>query len=132
MTTDRAVLFFRLQCTLFCLFYGALLFCSVIYFRHRLSFFADSLGPSAALPDLLRFARFMHQPGILLIAALAPIALIVIVCVTRPSVFTLLAQAALMVLIVLLAFVPPVATEITTSAILTAIYSKAKERGFVH
>jgi hypothetical protein len=129
MSTDRATFLFRLQCTLFCVFYAGLLLVEVVYFRHRLSFITELLGPEARLPDILTFTRYMHHPLILVLAGLAPVVLVLLAWTLRPNGFLLLGQVTLMVLLVLLVFIPPVATESTTSTILKVIHGKAKERG---
>jgi hypothetical protein len=131
MTSDRAALLFRLQCTLFCIFYGALLFFSIVYFRHRLAFIDDALGTGASLPKLMTFARAMHHPGVLTLAGLAAVALVTFVWVVRPNPTILLAQAVLMLVLICVAFIPPVATEITTSSILSVMHERARERGLI-
>ena len=131
MITDRSAFLFRLQCTLFCVFYTALLFAGVVYFRHRLAFIDNGLGPGAEVPTVLAFARHMHHPIVLLFASLAPVALVALAWKTRPNGFLLFGQVALMLLLVLLVFLPPVATEITTSAILQIIHTGAVERGLI-
>ena len=131
MTSERITVLFRVQCTLFCLFYCALLFPSIVYFRHRLSFITDSLGTEAVLPGILTFARSMHHPVILAFASVAPIAVVIFAWRTKPNVGILFAQIVLMFLSVVLVFIPPIATEITTSNILKVIHTGAKERGLI-
>jgi hypothetical protein len=131
MKDDRAALFFRVQSTLFCVFYSALLFLSIIYFRHRIAFITEALGAESVLPGLLRVARALHHPVILMFSMLAPAAVVVFVWVTRPNALALWFQGTLMLLLVLLAFIPPVATEITTSTTLDVIHRGARERGLI-
>ena len=127
----QAALLFRIQCTLFCVFYTALLFTAAVFFRVRMAHIIEAMGEDKPFPIVLEVARFLHRPLGLLLAGAMPFLLIILVWVYRPNMYLLIGQVMLMATIVFFAFLPPVATEITTSAILESIFQGAREKGII-
>jgi len=131
MQSDRAVLLFRIQYTLFLLFYAGLMFFSIVYFRTRRDWIVNALGTSTPLPDILNFACAWHLPWGALACSLPALLLLILAWVIRPNGLLLAAQALLMIAIVFVAIVPMVATELTTANILEQLRAKAIEKGLI-
>jgi hypothetical protein len=128
---DRAILFFRLQYTLFVFFYGVLVLCSVAWFKVRLSFIQQMLASERPLPRILEVSIALHHPVFVGVACILPLLLLIAIWVLRPSAWFLLGEVILIAVVATLAIVPPVATELTTASVLWSIHAKATESGLL-
>src|SRR5687768_13863866 len=94
----RAVLYFRLQYTLFVIFYGGLILCAVSWFKVRLSFIQEMLGSDRPLPWILQLSITLHHPVFVAVACILPLLLLILIWVFRPSAWFLLGEVILMAL----------------------------------
>jgi hypothetical protein len=128
---DRALLIYRIQSTVFVFFYGALIFCAIVWFKVRYKYIRDILGPNRSNPHILDVAVLLHHPVIIAIACILPIFLLIVIWATRPRLWFVLIEVILVAFVVTVAIVPPVASEITTAGLFMHVRDKAIEAGWI-